>query len=84
MLDTVLVVRDFVDYDPGKSMVLKDWAPAAFLDVTGRPLKANVGGSADLRDVRAYARPAPALPGSDTRRSGPGDVQLLSRNPGGW
>ena len=44
MLDTVLVVRDFVDYDPRKiSMVLKDWVPAAFLEVTGRPLKANVG-----------------------------------------
>ena len=39
MLDTVLVVRDFVDYDvPDARVVLEDWAPTTFLEVTGGPL----------------------------------------------
>ena len=38
-LDTVLVVRDFVEYDMRKAhTALKDWAPDTFLDVTGGPL----------------------------------------------
>ena len=39
MLDTVLVVRDIVDYDVLEArVVLKDWAPTTFLEVTGGPL----------------------------------------------
>ena len=44
MLDTVLVVRDFVDYDvPDVRAALNDWVPEAFLDVTGGPLTHNDG-----------------------------------------
>lgn len=38
-LDTVLVVRDFVEYEMRKvRTALKDWAPDTFLDVTVGPL----------------------------------------------
>ena len=41
-LDTVLVIRDSVPYDMRKACTeLKDWAPDAFLDVTGGPLADN-------------------------------------------
>ncbi len=39
MLDTVLVVKDFVEYDMRRVREdLKDWVPDTFLDVTGGPL----------------------------------------------
>ena len=39
MLDTVLVVRDFKDYNASDARIaLKDWVPTTFLDVTGGPL----------------------------------------------
>ena len=42
MLDTVLVVRDFIDYDPrGACVMLEDCTPAAFLVATGGPLTDN-------------------------------------------
>ena len=38
-LDTVFVIRDFVEYDMARArMELKNWASATFLDVTGGPL----------------------------------------------
>ena len=44
MLDTVLVVGDFVEYDTCKvRMELEDQAPATFLDVIGGPLVDNYG-----------------------------------------
>ena len=45
MLDTVLVVRDSVDYDASKARTaLRGWVPDAFLDVTGGPLADNTEG----------------------------------------
>ncbi len=42
MLDTVLVVREFVDYGaPEARMALEDWGPEAFLVATGEPLIDN-------------------------------------------
>ena len=42
MLDTVLVVRDFKDYNATDARIeLKDWVPATFLDVTVGPLTDN-------------------------------------------
>ena len=57
-LDTVLVVRDFVDYDMRKARTeLKDWAPPTFLDVTGGPMadhdeKASTSGACTSRATR--------------------------------
>ncbi len=46
VLDTVLVVKDFVDYDPARAQrELKEWAPAEWLDVTAAPLADSMGGS---------------------------------------
>lgn len=45
MLDTVLVVSDFVDYDqPKVRTALRGWVPDGFLDVVGGPLAANAAG----------------------------------------
>ena len=42
LLDTVLVVRDFVPYSAHNARIaLKDWVPAAFMDVTAGPLTDN-------------------------------------------
>lgn len=42
MLDTVLVVRDSRDYNASDAhRRLRDWVPAAFLDVTADPLRDN-------------------------------------------
>ena len=42
MLDTVLVVRDYLDYGMREARtVLKDWAPCTFLQVVGGPLIDN-------------------------------------------
>ncbi len=47
MLDTVLVVRDFVEYDPRHACaMLEDQTPAAFLVATGGPLTDNAHASA--------------------------------------
>lgn len=47
LLDTVLVVADFVDYSPSWARSdLAGQAPLAFLDVTGRPLEDNSHNSA--------------------------------------
>ena len=44
MLDTVLVVRDFKDYDASDArLALRDWAPNTFLDVTISPLTGDAG-----------------------------------------
>ena len=41
-LDTVLVVKDFVEYNMCNARKeLQDWVPATFLDVTGGPLEDN-------------------------------------------
>ena len=41
-LDTVFVVKDFVDYDTCQARTeLQDWVPATFLDVSGGPLEDN-------------------------------------------
>lgn len=46
LLDTVLVVRDFIDYDQSKAReALRDRVPVAFLDVTGGPLAAANAGA---------------------------------------
>ncbi len=50
MLDTVLVVRDFVDYDQSKARTaLRDWVPDAFIDVTCGPLADNAEGRSQGR-----------------------------------
>ena len=57
MLDTVLVVGDFVEYDMRKArMELKDLAPATFLDVTGGPLAENASTSGTCAPTSAWLR----------------------------
>ena len=59
ILDTVLVVKDFVDYEIRKAhMELRDWAPNTFLHVTGGPLSNNDG---EASHSGTCARPAPRL-----------------------
>lgn len=42
MLDTVLVVNDFIDYEADNARIdLKGWVPDTFHDVTGSPLSDN-------------------------------------------
>ena len=84
MLDTVLVVRDFVDYDPRRACaMLEDCTPAAFLIATGGPPDRQRRRAAP-EYVCADADTAPALPRSNPLRSGRRDVQLLPRNSGRW
>lgn len=46
VLDTVLVVKDFVDYEPARARgELEDWVSAEYLDVTAAPLADSMGGS---------------------------------------
>ena len=46
VLDTVLVVKDFVDYEPTRARdELEGWASAEWLDVTAAPLADSMGGS---------------------------------------
>ena len=50
MLDTVLVVRDFKDYNWSNARnALRDWAPSTFLDVTIGPLTGDTGQSIPRR-----------------------------------
>lgn len=63
-IDTVFVVRDFVDYNTRKARTeLKDWAPDTFLDVTAGPLSENceAGCAADER-FRLYRGATPDDP----------------------
>lgn len=70
MLDTVLVVSDFKDYRASDALdALQDWAPAAFLDVTARPLRASPGvnsgpscGSTGEERLRLYRGATPDDP----------------------
>ncbi len=59
VLDTVLVVADYVDYAaPEARIVLADWVPGTFLDVTGGPLVDN-GEESTLMLYRGATRDDP-------------------------
>lgn len=46
VLDTVLVVKDFVDYEPARARdELENWVPAEYLDVTAGPLADSMNGN---------------------------------------
>ena len=46
VLDTVLVVKDFVDYEPARARdELEDWASDEYLDVAAAPLADGIGGN---------------------------------------
>ena len=63
MLDTVLVVRDFKEYNGSDARnALKDWAPSTFLDVTISPLTGDAGQSTPASCAPTPRRCAPTTP----------------------
>ena len=85
MLDTVLVVKDSIPYDPlNPRKALEGKVPEAFPRCDWRPVGGQPREKPRFSGLRGGQDRASALPWSDTQRTGPGDVQLFPCKAGRW